>query len=94
MNGPRVSRPLGPSAGKGCFMDLKGAVAIAKQQVSDLFAAEAPQNLRLEEYLYDDHLGIWSLTIGFALAGHPQTRDYKIVRVSEANKSVLSVRNR
>ena len=73
-------------------MDLKSAVAIAKQHVSDLLAADAPQNVRLEEFLYDDHLGVWTLTIGFALADAP--RGCKIVRVSEANQSVLSIRDR
>jgi hypothetical protein len=74
-------------------MNLKEAAAIAKQQVSDLFAAEAPQDIRVEEFLYDDHLGIWTLTIGFAVK-LPPTRNYKIVRVSQANKSVLSIKDR
>ncbi|MFZ2007784.1 MAG: hypothetical protein WAV02_22075 [Stellaceae bacterium] len=73
-------------------MDLQAAVTIAKQHVGDQFAHDAPQNIRLEEFLYDDHLGVWTLTIGFAL---PDTsRGYKVVRVSEANKSVLSIRDR
>jgi hypothetical protein len=79
-------------------MDLKEAVAVAKQQINDLFAADAPQNVRLEAFLYDDHLMVWSLTIGFAHSSHedsnPQTRSYKVVRVSEADKSVLSIRDR
>jgi len=80
-------------------MDLKEAVAVAKQQINDLFAADAPQNVRLEAFLYDDHLMVWSLTIGFAFSGHTegpvtQVRSYKVVRVSEADKSVLSIRDR
>jgi hypothetical protein len=80
-------------------MDLREAAAIAKQEVNNLFAEHAVQNLRLEEFLYDDHLGIWSLTMGFALSGDPQAavnpaRSHKIVRVSQADKSVLSVRDR
>ncbi|MGH7045568.1 MAG: hypothetical protein ACREE2_04160 [Stellaceae bacterium] len=80
-------------------MDLKAAVSIAKQQVNDLFAPETPQNVRVEEFLYDDHLGVWSLTIGFALPeqvedASAQARRYKIIRVSEAGKSVLSVKDR
>jgi hypothetical protein len=74
-------------------MDLKRAVAAAKQHVSNLFAPETPQNLRLENFVYDDHLGVWSLEIGYALP-EEQARGYKIVRVSEANRSVLSVRDR
>ena len=75
-------------------MNLKEAVAVAKQEVNDVFAPDAPQNVRLEAFLYDDHLMVWSLTIGFALADHPEARSYKIVRVSEADKSVLSIRDR
>jgi hypothetical protein len=80
-------------------MDLKEAVAVAKQQVSDLFAEDILQNVRLEEFLYDDHLGVWSLTIGFALPGNPReapnpARAYKIVRIAQADKSVLSIRDR
>jgi hypothetical protein len=73
-------------------MDLQAASAIAKRHVSDLLAPDAPQNIRLEGFLWDDHLGIWTLTIGFALPD--ATRAYKVVRVSEANKSVLSVQDR
>jgi hypothetical protein len=75
-------------------MNLKEALAVAKQRVNDLFAPAAPQNVRLEQFLYDDHLGVWSLTIGFALPDQPEARSYKIVRVSEADKSVLSIRDR
>jgi len=72
-------------------MNLKEAAAVAKQQVSDLFAPEILQNVRLEQFLYDDHLGVWSLTVGFALSNAEELRSYKIVRVSEADKSVLSI---
>lgn len=80
-------------------MDLTEAAAVAKQYVSDLFAPDAPQNVRLEEFLYDDHLMVWSLTIGFALPQRgqdvsPSARSYRIVQVCEADKSVLSVRER
>ena len=83
-------------------MDLKEAVSVARQRISDLFAAGAPRDIRLEGFLYDDHLMVWSLTIGFALANDTmetsisahQPRSYKVVRVSEADKSVLSVGDR
>jgi hypothetical protein len=83
-------------------MDLKKAVAVAKDCIADLFAAEVPQDIRIEGFLYDDHLMIWSLTIGFALSNNAEdaltsarrARSYKVVRVSEADKTVLSVRNR
>lgn len=80
-------------------MDLREAAAVAKQRVIDLFTPDTPQLIRLEEFLYDDHLMVWSLTIGFALPQRgdddsPSARSYKIVRVSETDKSVLSVRDR
>jgi hypothetical protein len=83
-------------------MNLKEAVAVAKQQINDLFTADAPRDIRLEGFLYDDHLMVWSLTIGFALSNYYQhgltsaggARSYKVVRVSEVDKSVLSIRDR
>ena len=75
-------------------MDLKEAVAAAKRQIGETFAGNAPRDLRLDGFVYDDHLMVWSLTIGFAPPGDPGTgRISKIVRVSEANKSVLSIRD-
>ncbi len=72
-------------------MNLQAAVAIAKQHISDRFAAESPRDLRLETFLYDDHLMVWSLTIGFAGAAPDAPRTTRLVRVSEANMAVLSV---
>ena len=75
-------------------MNLKEALAVAKQEVNDLFAPVAPRDVRLEQFLYDDHLAVWSLTIGYARPDQPEIRNYKIVRVFEADKSVLSVGDR
>jgi hypothetical protein len=82
-------------------MDLKAAVAVAIRHIGESFAADAPQNLRLEGFLYDDHLMVWSLTIGFTPSdleepfnSVPRARSHKVVRVSEADKSVLSIRDR
>jgi hypothetical protein len=75
-------------------MDLQGAAALAKRHIKDAFAAEAPRNLRLESFLYDDHLMVWSLTIGFTCVQQEQeTRLSKVVRVSEANQAVLSIKD-
>ena len=88
-------------------MDLQKAVAVARQRITDAFAANDPRDIRLEGFLYDDHLMVWSLTIGFAMsecsaADHArdaspsacQARRYKIVRVSETDNSVLSIADR
>ena len=72
-------------------MNLQAAVAVAKEHISDLFAVASPRDIRLESFLYDDHLMVWSLTIGFAGAG--DARCSKLVRVSEANRAVLSIRD-
>ena len=74
-------------------MNLKDAVLVAKEHISDLFAADVPQQIRLESFLYDDHLMVWSLTIGFASAHAQDTRISKLVRVSEPNKAVLSIKD-
>jgi hypothetical protein len=75
-------------------MDLKGAVVVAKQQIEDSFATDAPRDVRLEGFLSDDHLMVWSLTIGFDRSiSAGQDHCYKVVRVSESNKTVLSIRD-
>lgn len=75
-------------------MNLGHAATVARRQIGELFAADAPRDIRLESWLYDDHLMVWSLTIGFTLA-HPgdESRSRKVVRVSETDKTVLSVRD-
>lgn len=72
-------------------MNLQAAVAIAKQYISERFAADSPCDLKLETFLYDDHLMVWSLTIAFVRAGPDTVRIKRLVRVSEANMTVLSV---
>jgi hypothetical protein len=71
-------------------MNLQAAADLAKQHIADLFAAESPHDIRLETFLYDDHLMVWSLTIGFTRA---DDRISKLVRVSEANHAVLSIKD-
>ena len=83
-------------------MDLQKALGVARQQIEKAYAADAPRDIRLEGFLYDDHLMVWSLTIGFTLSDRTgevpapagQARNYKIVRVSETDKSVLSIADR
>jgi hypothetical protein len=88
-------------------MDVKEAVAVAKRHIKDLFADEAIQNLGLEEVEFEDGSNSWSITIGFSrpwqqqgpfaaglAAFSPKERDFKVVRISDADKKVISVRNR
>ncbi|MGH9808407.1 MAG: hypothetical protein ACRD9W_14325 [Terriglobia bacterium] len=72
-------------------MNMQAAVAIAKEYISARFAADCPRDLKLETFLYDDHLMVWSLTIGFGRADPDTVRISKLVRVSEADMAVLSV---
>jgi hypothetical protein len=88
-------------------MQVKEAVSRAKQYIKDVFVEENIDSPGLEEIEFDDKTGIWSVTIGFsrpwdeggpfgvklgALA--PRRRDYKVVRIVDSDKRVISVKNR
>lgn len=90
-------------------MDVKEAVAAAKQYVAELFAQEGIINLGLEEVEFDDQAGEWRVTVGFSrpwdlvtglavLATPPgqinPRRSYKVVRISDATGAVISVKDR
>jgi hypothetical protein len=46
-------------------MEVKEAVALAKQYVYDVFSGETISNIGLEELEFDDDKDIWSITLGF-----------------------------
>ena len=87
-------------------MDLKEAIALAKQYIRDVFAEERISALGLEEVEFDDASQTWAITIGFSrpwtssrIAGissefFPEKRDYKVVRIKDSDKKILSVKNR
>lgn len=89
-------------------MQIKEVVSLAKQHIKDVFAEEKIDNPGLEEIEFDDKTGIWSVTIGFSrpwdeatgpfavkLAGFgPRRRDYKVVRIVDSDRRVISVKNR
>jgi hypothetical protein len=89
-------------------MDVKEAVATAKAYVADLFAEENVTDLGLEEVSLDDHTDQWVVTLGFArpwdraamgfLAAMQQAsslrRSYKVVRISDKTREVVSLKNR
>jgi hypothetical protein len=84
-------------------MDVKEAVALAKKYVGEVFAGEPISDVGLEEVEFDDVAGIWAVTIGFSRPWEttrgvatllPVKRDYKVVRISDADKKMLSVKNR
>ena len=73
-------------------MNVGEAAAAAKQHLTGLVEKTSVRDFRLEEFLWDDHLGFWTLTLGYTPPEGP--RAYKIVRVTEADKVVLSVNDR
>lgn len=88
-------------------MDVKQAVSSAKTYIADLYADEDLRNLGLEEVELDSLTNEWIVTIGFsrpwdepkntlaALASSSgPRRAFKVVRISNASKDVVSVKNR
>ena len=85
-------------------MNVKEAVALAKQEVAKLFADELAENIGLEEVEYDDAFKNWRITIGFSrpwdatffplMSTGParRPRSYKVITLAE-NGEVVSVRN-
>jgi hypothetical protein len=87
------------------IMDVKEAVSIAKNYVSNLFADENISDLGLEEVEFDDRNDQWRVTIGFArpwdknalsemmMKGSAFRRSYKVVAINQ-DGSVASVKDR
>lgn len=46
-------------------MDVKEAVRIAREYITDLFADENVKHVGLEEVEFDDLSSVWNITIGF-----------------------------
>lgn len=87
-------------------MDVKEAVSVAKKYVHDLFGEEKIANLGLEEVIFEEKSKSWLITVGFSRpwdapntyggilpAGDPK-RSYKVVKISDADQKVLSVKER
>lgn len=89
-------------------MEVKEAVNIALVGVADLFEDQELSNLALEEVDYDAVKRQWLITVGFSrpwelnppggalaqLAGNSKTqRSYKIVKVDDNLRKVVSVKN-
>lgn len=90
-------------------MDVKQAIGVAKHSVDEIFAGEPIIDLGLEEVEFDDNSGIWLITYGFSrpwddIRPNPLTatfgqgtrkkRDYKIVRISDHDGKLISIKNR
>lgn len=87
-------------------MDVKEAVALARQYLQDVFSEENIVDLGLEEVEYDDAQRLWSITLGFsrpwnysegavaAALGVPKKREYKIVKIDNKDKKAIAIKNR
>jgi len=88
-------------------MDVKSAVARAKQEIKALFGDEGISDVGLEEVEYEDDQHKWRVTIGFSrpwdlpkgalgeFAGAIKRRDYKVVQIADSTDGsgrILSVR--
>lgn len=88
-------------------MDVKEAVAKAKNYLSVVFADEGVSELRLEEVEYDRHDRAWLITLGLmrpAINGKGQIaaimnppvlkRAYKLVRIPDDDGELPSIKIR
>lgn len=81
-------------------MDIKQAVLLAKQYITDLYEDESPSNLGLEEVEFDDKIDLWRVTIGFSrpwqtgFTHSSESRSFKLVIISDRDGLVKAVRNR
>lgn len=86
-------------------MNVKEAVTLAKRYIADVYAEERALNIGLEEVEFNESANEWSVTIGFSrpwdeprnplvAISAPLKRSYKVLRISGANGSVISIKNR
>ena len=93
--------PRAPQNERLGIMTPKEAVAIAKQQLVDLFAGENLLPPTLEEIWFDDGQASWVVTLGVRRAdddgkimGRLGLKDIKVVRISNADGGIVSIRDR
>lgn len=87
-------------------MDVKEAVAKAKQYVTDLYEAEGIINVGLEEARFDHVSNCWKITIGFsrpwdhkspltaAFEDPRSRRSFKVLQINDDNGKVESLMDR
>ena len=66
-------------------MKVNEATALAKKYVQESLSDAAAPDLRLENFVYDDHLAVWTVTLS-DLTGQ------RIVRISNGDGSLISIR--
>ena len=88
-------------------MDAREAISKAKAYVAEVFQDDGPRNIGLEEVRFDDTHKAWLITVGFSrpwdspklfvpVLGREVDlrRTYKVVRIDDAEGSIVSVINR
>jgi len=89
-------------------LSVKEVVSRAISHIGELFARDSISNVGLEEVDYDSENRIWVVTVGFSRPWDFQnagslasfvdrsitpTRSFKIIRISDVDGEVLSVKN-
>lgn len=86
-------------------MDVKEAVRMAKEHITELFADESIQWVGLEEVVFDDMNNVWKVTISFTrggtlagaiarVAARQEERPFKVVQIDDRTGRVLSMTHR
>jgi len=86
-------------------MDVKEAVKKAIEYVSDIFEPEQPQNIGLEEVVFNEDENAWEVTVGFSRPwDHPKsvlatqslnpTRQYKVVKIDNESGEAIAIKIR
>lgn len=82
-------------------MEVREAVKMAKEHISELYEGEHIRNVGLEEVVLSG--GVWKVTVGFSrpwdfdapnLFGHlqdPPRRTYKVVQIDNQDGRIVSV---
>ncbi|MGB5685753.1 MAG: hypothetical protein WBM35_08075 [Candidatus Electrothrix sp.] len=88
-------------------MDVRDAVKKAIEYVVEIFQAEKPENIGLEEVFLNEDENVWEITVGFSRPwDHPaQTvlatlqslnpkRQYKVIKINNETEKVASIKIR
>ena len=87
-------------------MDVKEAVQVAKEYLTDLYEGEEITNVGLEEVVFEDRSNSWKITIGFSrpwdhknalvatLADARSLRSYKVLSIKDDSGKVESLTDR